>query len=34
VYVFRFAIADGKIQRADEYANPVTFARLAGIPLG
>jgi ketosteroid isomerase-like protein len=34
VYVFRFAIADGKIQRVDEYANPVTFARLAGIPIG
>jgi hypothetical protein len=34
VYVFRFAISDGKIQRVDEYANPVTFARLAGIPIG
>jgi ketosteroid isomerase-like protein len=34
VYVFRFAIADGKIQRVDEYANPVTFAKLAGIPIG
>jgi ketosteroid isomerase-like protein len=34
VYVFRFAIADGKIQRVDEYANPVTFAKLAGLPIG
>lgn len=34
VYVFRFAIAGGKIQRVDEYANPVTFAKLAGIPIG
>ena len=34
VYVFRFAIADGKIHRVDEYANPVTYAKLAGLPLG
>jgi ketosteroid isomerase-like protein len=34
VYVFRFAIADAKIQRVDEYANPVTFANLAGLPIG
>jgi ketosteroid isomerase-like protein len=34
VYVFRFAIADGKIQRVDEYANPVTFAKLADLPIG
>ena len=34
VYVFRFAIADGKIQRVDEYANPVTFAKLAGLRIG
>lgn len=34
VYVFRFAIADGKIRRVDEYANPVTFAKLAGLPIG
>ncbi len=34
VYVFRFALAEGKIQRVDEYANPVTFAKLAGLPVG
>ena len=34
VYVFRFAIAEGKIHRVDEYANPVTFAKLAGLPIG
>lgn len=34
VYVFRLAIADGKITRVDEYANPVTFAKLAGLPIG
>jgi hypothetical protein len=34
VYVFRLAIADGKITRVDGYANPVTFAKLAGLPIG
>jgi ketosteroid isomerase-like protein len=34
VYVFRFAITDGKTTRVDEYANPVTFSKLAGIPIG
>ena len=34
VYVFRFAIADGKIRHVDEYANPVTYAKLAGLPIG
>ena len=34
VYVFRFAIAEGKIHRVDEYANPVTFAKLADLPIG
>ncbi len=34
VYVFRFQIRDGKIVRVDEYANPVTYAKLAGLPIG
>ncbi len=34
VYVFRFEIQDGRIQRVDEYANPVTYAQLAGLPIG
>jgi len=34
VYVFRFAIAGGKIHRVDEYANPITYAKLAGLPIG
>ncbi len=33
-YVFKFQIADGKIHRIDEYANPVTFAKLIGAPIG
>jgi hypothetical protein len=32
--VFRFAVDGGKIQRVDEYANPVTFAKLADLPIG
>jgi len=34
VYVFRFEIEDRLIRRVDEYANPVTYARLAGLPIG
>ena len=34
VYVFKFVIEDGQIARITEYANPVTFAKLMGIPLG
>jgi len=34
VYVFRSVIGDGRIQRVDEYANPVTFAKLAALPIG
>jgi hypothetical protein len=34
VYLFRFAIDGGKIQRVGEYANPVTFAKLADLPIG
>ena len=33
VYVFRFAIDGRKIKRVDEYANPVTFAKLADFRL-
>lgn len=34
VYVFRFIVRDGRITHVDEYANPITFARLAGLPFG
>jgi hypothetical protein len=34
VHVFRFEIEDGLIRRVDEYANPVTFARRSGLPIG
>ena len=34
VYVFRFAFRDGLVVHVDEYANPVTYAKLAGFPLG
>jgi ketosteroid isomerase-like protein len=33
-YVFRFDIADGKIRRVREYANPVTAALALGRPIG
>jgi ketosteroid isomerase-like protein len=32
-YVFRFDVADGKIKRVREYANPITAAIAFGIPL-
>lgn len=34
VYIFKFQIRDGKIVRVYEYANPVTFAKFAGLPIG
>ena len=34
LYVFKFVVKDGKITGVDEYANPVTFAKLAGFPIG
>ena len=34
VYVFKFVFRDGQIVHIAEYANPVTFAKLAGVPLG
>ena len=34
VYVFKFVIRDGKITHVYEYANPVTYAKLAGLPIG
>lgn len=34
LYVFKFVVEDGKISGVDEYANPVTFAKLAGFPIG
>ena len=33
-YVFKFTIRDGQVSHLSEYANPVTFARLMGLPLG
>lgn len=34
VYVFKFEIRDGKIVHIDEYANPITYSLLAGLPIG
>lgn len=34
VYVFKLSMQDGRISHVREYANPVTFAKLMGIPLG
>ena len=34
VYIFKFLVRDGKITQVYEYANPVTFAKLAGLPIG
>ena len=33
-YIFKFDIRHGLIRHIMEYANPVTFAKLNGIPLG
>ena len=33
VYIFKFVLRDGKIIRTFEYANPVTYAMLAGLPI-
>jgi ketosteroid isomerase-like protein len=34
VYIFRFVLRGGLIVRVDKYANPVTYAKLAGLPIG
>ena len=34
VYIFKFVIRDGKISEGYEYANPVTYAKLAHLPIG
>lgn len=34
VYVFKFSFEDGLISHISEYANPVTYAKLVGEPLG
>ena len=34
VYVFRFTGSNGRLESVLEYANPVTFAKLAGLPIG
>ncbi len=34
VYVFKFVIRDGKFTHVYEYANPVTYAKIAGLPIG
>jgi ketosteroid isomerase-like protein len=34
VYIFKFTFRDGQIAHIAEYANPVTFAKLAGMPIG
>ena len=33
VYIFKFALEDGKIVKVFEYANPVTYAMLVGLPI-
>ena len=33
VYIFKFTIEDGRIVKAVEYCNPVTYAVLAGLPI-
>ncbi len=34
VYVFRFVLRGGLMVSVDKYANPVTYAKLAGLPIG
>ncbi len=34
VYVFKFELEGGKIVHITEYANPVTFAKAMGMPVG
>jgi len=34
VYVFKFVVRGGKFVHVYEYANPVTYAKLAGLPIG
>ena len=33
VYIFKFVVEDGKIVKVFEYANPVTYAMLVGLPV-
>ena len=33
VYIFKFVLEDGKIGKVFEYANPVTYAMLVGLPI-
>ena len=33
IYMFKFTIAKGKIQKVREYCNPVTYAVLANLPI-
>ena len=33
VYIFKFVLENGKIVKAFEYANPVTYALLVGLPI-
>ena len=34
LYVFRFTLRDGLIGEIREYANPVTYSQLMGLPVG
>ena len=34
VYIFKFVFQEGLILHIAEYANPVTFAKLVGLPVG
>jgi ketosteroid isomerase-like protein len=33
-YVFKFEIRNGQIAHIDEYANPIAYSLLAGLPIG
>ena len=33
VYIFKFVLEDGRIAKVFEYANPVTYAMLVGLPI-
>jgi hypothetical protein len=33
-YIFKFTFRGGQIAHIPEYANPVTFAKVAGMPIG
>ena len=34
VYIFKFVFADTKIIHISEYANPIAYSKIAGLPIG